>query len=97
MYYDNNNLSESPKNLIETNRSKVFFKKRVGCPVCAIKSGDKQLDYKNPDFIVRFVSEGGRILASRITNVCARHQRHIKKAVKHSRVLALLPFIYKLK
>lgn len=79
----------------EGNSSKMFFRKRKGCPVCSVDSSF--IDYKNPDFLEKFISEGGRILPSRITNVCAKHQRNVKKAIRHSRIIALLPFVYQSK
>ena len=75
--------------------TKMFFKKSKGCPLCA--SSAPVIDYKDPDFLEKFISEGGRMLPSRITNVCAKHQRSLKKAIKHSRVIALLPFVFLLK
>jgi small subunit ribosomal protein S18 len=72
--------------------TKVFFKKSKGCPLCS--SSTPAIDYKNPELLERFISEGGRMLPSRITNVCAKHHRSLKKAIKHSRVIALLPFVF---
>lgn len=72
--------------------TKMFFKKSKGCPLCSPSSPD--IDYKNPELLEQFISEGGRMLPSRITNVCAKHQRALKKAIKHSRVIALLPFVF---
>lgn len=70
---------------------KVFFRRRKGCPLSV--EGAPEITYKNPDLLLKFVSEGGRILPSRITNVCAKKQRQLKNAIKIARVLALLPFI----
>ncbi len=75
----------------KTNR-KPFFKKSKGCPFSG--NGASVIDYKDPDLLGKFISEGGRMLPSRITNVSAKHQRALKKAIKHSRTLALLPFVY---
>lgn len=72
--------------------TKMFFKKSKGCPLCS--SSTPAIDYKNPELLEKFISEGGRMLPSRITNVCAKHQRSLKKAIKHSRVIALLPFVF---
>tara|TARA_B110000503_G_scaffold143400_1_gene244641 strand:- start:867 stop:1157 length:291 start_codon:yes stop_codon:yes gene_type:complete len=76
----------------DKNSTKMFFKKSKGCPLCS--SSAPVIDYKNPELLEQFISEGGRMLPSRITNVCAKHQRSLKKAVKHSRVIALLPFVF---
>lgn len=76
----------------DRNSAKMFFKKSKGCPLCSTSS--PEIDYKNPDLLEKFISEGGRMLPSRITNVCAKHQRSLKKAIKHARVIALLPFVF---
>lgn len=78
----------------EKSGSKLFFKKRNGCPVCS--SGAK-IDYKDPSMLSKFISEGGRMLPSRITNVCAPHQRSLKKSIRLARIIALLPFVYRAK
>jgi small subunit ribosomal protein S18 len=38
------------------------------------------------------VSERGKIVPRRISGCCAKHQRAVQLAVKHSRNIALLPF-----
>jgi small subunit ribosomal protein S18 len=89
-----NNFAEEqspPRN----NNKKVFFKKRKGCPLSI--PGSPPIDYKNPDLLIKFVSEGGRILPSRITNVCAQKQRALTYAIKRARHLALLPFVFQSK
>ncbi len=70
---------------------KVFFKRRKGCPLSG--SGAPEITYKNPDMLLKFVSEGGRILPSRVTNVSASNQRILKRQIKVARILALLPFV----
>ncbi|WP_194966820.1 30S ribosomal protein S18 [Rickettsia endosymbiont of Cardiosporidium cionae] len=87
-----------PKNykpgVIDTNNiysSKMFFKKKQYCPLCEAKV--VKIDYKDIDLLKRFISEGGRMLPSRITNICSTHQRKLKKSIKLSRMIALLPFV----
>ena len=70
---------------------KVYFKRRRGCPLSG--SGAPEITYKNPNALAKFVSEGGRILPSRVTNVSAKNQRLLKRQIKIARILALLPFV----
>ncbi len=70
---------------------KVYFKRRKGCPLSG--SGAPEITYKNPNALAKFVSEGGRILPSRVTNVSASNQRLLKRQIKIARILALLPFV----
>lgn len=86
-----NEHTKLSSNTLDRNASKVFFNKSRSCPICS--SSAKHIDYKNPDLLKDFVSKGGRMLPSRVTNTCSRHQRSLKKAIKHSRVLSLLPFV----
>ena len=41
----------------------------------------------------RFLTERGKILPSRLSGTCARHQRQLSTAIKRARQLALLPYI----
>ena len=67
--------------------SSSFFKKRLS----PIKPGDP-IDYKDVDLLKKFITERGKIIPSRITGNCARHQRRLTTAVKRARTTALLPF-----
>lgn len=64
------------------------FKKKV-CKFC---TQNLVADYKNPDLLRRYVTERGKILPSRITGNCAKHQRALTQEIKRARVLAYLPF-----
>jgi small subunit ribosomal protein S18 len=61
------------------------------CPVC--ESGARVLDYKDERTLGRFLTDRGKILPSRLSVMCARHQRQAATAVKRARQLALLPYI----
>jgi small subunit ribosomal protein S18 len=95
MMLSEDNLDTTTKNFAESSKSsstKMFFRKRKGCPLCATDS--PEIDYKDSELLGKFISEGGRMLPSRITNVCAKHQRKLKKAIRLSRIIALLPFVF---
>ncbi|MEW6525888.1 MAG: 30S ribosomal protein S18 [Spirochaetota bacterium] len=68
------------------------FKKKV-CRFC--EDPNLAIDYKNPDLLVRFITDRGKILPRRITGTCAKHQRHLARAIKRARIIALLPFVVK--
>ena len=93
--FENNTESRSPNKMTDKNTKRVFFRKRKGCPLSL--PGAPAIDYKNPELLIKFVSEGGRMLPSRITNVCAKKQRELKNAIKVARILALLPFVAQIK
>ena len=66
--------------------NKNRFKK--SCPL-SIKGATK-IDYKNIKLLKRYVSENGKILPSRVTNVCQKKQRELSLSVKRARNLALI-------
>ncbi|MBQ7664339.1 30S ribosomal protein S18 [Pseudoprevotella muciniphila] len=57
------------------------------------KSGIKYIDYKDADFLKKFLNEQGKILPRRITGTSLKYQRRVAKAVKRARHIALLPFV----
>lgn len=56
------------------------------------RSGIKYIDYKDPDFLLKFLNEQGKILPRRLTGTSLKFQRKVSVAVKRARHLALLPF-----
>ena len=66
--------------------NKYNFKK--SCPL-SIKDAPK-VDYKNIKLLKRYVSENGKILPSRITNVSQKKQRELSVSIKRARNLALI-------
>ncbi len=57
------------------------------------KSGIKYIDYKDPNFLKKFLNEQGKLLPRRITGTSLKYQRQLAIAVKRARHLALLPFV----
>jgi small subunit ribosomal protein S18 len=88
--YNNNNNSN---NNYESDPRKVFIRKRTNCPLS--EPGSPIIEYKNTKLLLKFISERGRILPSRITGVSPKKQRELKEAIKIARNIALLPFIQK--
>lgn len=57
------------------------------------KAGIKYIDYKDADFLLKFVNEQGKILPRRITGTSTKYQRKVAQAVKRARHLALMPYV----
>ncbi|WP_459209466.1 30S ribosomal protein S18 [Aquimarina rhabdastrellae] len=57
------------------------------------KSGIKYIDYKDPDFLMSFINEQGKLLPRRLTGTSLKYQRKVSVAVKRARHLALLPYV----
>ena len=53
----------------------------------------ESVDYKDLERIGRYVTDRGKILPSRLTGTCARHQRVLTRAIKRARFMALLPYV----
>ncbi len=50
-----------------------------------------EINYKNLRFLQQFVTDRGKLLPRRMTNVSAKSQRAIAVAVRQARILAFLP------
>lgn len=57
------------------------------------KYGIKYIDFKDPDYLGRFVNDQGKLLPRRITGNSIKYQRKVAQAVKRSRHLALMPYL----
>ncbi len=57
------------------------------------KSGIKYIDYKDPEFLKKFLNEQGKILPRRLTGTSQKFQKKVAQAVKRARHLAILPFV----
>ena len=66
--------------------NKYKFKKT--CPLSA--KGAPEVNYKNIKLLKKYVSENGKILPSRITNVSQKKQRELSVSIKRARNLALI-------
>ena len=67
-----------------------MLRKRA-CRFCIDKV--KSIDYLDYQKFQKNLTERGKIVPSRISGNCARHQRQIAKAIKKARILSLLPFV----
>jgi small subunit ribosomal protein S18 len=65
------------------------FKKRF-CRFCMDKS--KAIDYKDLKRLEAFITERSKIVSSRFSGNCAKHQRRLTEAIKKARFISLLPY-----
>nr|QJH88288.1 ribosomal protein S18 [Pterocladia lucida] len=56
---------------------------------------NEALDYKDIDFLDKFITDQGKILSRRSTGLTVKQQKKITKCIKRARGLALLPFLNK--
>lgn len=57
------------------------------------KLGIQYIDYKDPEFLKKFLNEQGKLLPRRITGTSLKFQRKLGHAVKKARQMALLPYV----
>ena len=69
----------------------VEIKKKKYCRFKKAKI--KFIDYKDPEFLKKFLNEQGTILPRRITGTSVKYQKKVATAVKRARHLALLPYL----
>ncbi|MBU3676726.1 MAG: 30S ribosomal protein S18 [Chitinophagaceae bacterium] len=74
---------------LTTNRVEVRQKK-----YCRFKKmGIKYIDYKDADFLKKFLNEQGKILPRRITGNSVKFQGKVAQAIKKARQMAILPYV----
>lgn len=76
-------LVNEPVNKVENRKKYCRFK----------KNGIKYIDYKDANFLLKFVNEQGKLLPRRITGTSLKFQRKIAQAVKRARHIALMPYV----
>ena len=57
------------------------------------KAGIKYVDYKDAEFLKKFLNEQGKLLPRRLTGTSQKYQKTVATAVKRARHLAMLPFV----
>ena len=95
MAYKKNNDAPTEEGYIKVSlvNQSVFIRKKRSCPLKDIEISE--ISYKNLNLINKFISERGRIIPSRITNVEVKKQRALAQAIKRARHLALISPIRK--
>ncbi|MAF98265.1 MAG: 30S ribosomal protein S18 [Micavibrio sp.] len=68
-----------------------FFRRQKSCPFSGPKA--PKIDWKDTRTLSRYISEGGKIVPSRITAVSQKKQRELARAIKRARFMALMPYV----
>jgi small subunit ribosomal protein S18 len=69
--------------------ARLVLRKRF-CRFCADKV--KAIDYKDTKRLESFITERGKIVSTRFSGNCAKHQRRIAEAIKKARFISLIPY-----
>jgi small subunit ribosomal protein S18 len=57
------------------------------------KNRIRYVDFKDPEFLKKFLNEQGKILPRRVTGTSLKYQRKVANAVKRARHIAILPYV----
>ena len=82
-------MARKTGNKVSKSTRKKMFTQKI-CRFCADKV--TSIDFYNIKILKPLISERGKIIPSRISGNCAKHQRALTTAVKRARCVALLPF-----
>lgn len=72
------------------NKKKLGNFRRRRCESC--DSQINYVDYKNIEFLNKYISSTGQIKPRATTGTCAKDQRKIATAIKRARFMALIPY-----
>ena len=84
-------MAQNQSEISYLNPPTVEVKKKKYCRFK--KAGIKYVDYKDAEFLKKFLNEQGKILPRRLTGTSQKFQKKVATAVKRARHLAILPFV----
>lgn len=76
--------------MVSKKRDAHMITRKKFCRFCVEKI--KDIDYKDFKRLEAFIKDRGKIVSSRYTGNCAKHQRRIAEAIKKARFVSLLPY-----
>lgn len=79
------------RKFIKRRRKPEWPLRKKKCDFCQNKT--TAIDYKDTSRLSKFTTERGKILPSRISGNCPKHQRELARAIKKARAIALMPYI----
>lgn len=84
-------MAQNKKDIKFLTSPKIGVQKKKYCRFK--KAGIRHVDYKDADFLLKFINEQGKILPRRVTGNSLKFQRKVSTAVKRARHLAILPYV----
>ncbi len=81
------------RNNRDDKKSSPFEERKRFCPFS--QKNSPKIDYKDLRLISRYISEKGKIVPSRITNVSSKKQKLLAQAIKRARFLGLISYTQK--
>ena len=75
------------------NNTVAINQSNYSCPFS--EKNSPKIDYKDTKLLLRYITEKGKIMPSRITNVSLNKQKKLSQAIKRARFLALIPYLGK--
>ena len=84
-------MAQNQSEISYLNPPTVEVKKKKYCRFK--KAGIKYVDYKDAEFLKKFLNEQGKLLPRRLTGTSQKYQKKVATAVKRARHLAMLPFV----
>jgi len=76
---------------ISKKRDMLLPMRKKSCRFCRDKA--RVIDYKDIKTLESFIKERGKIVSSRYSGNCARHQRRVAEEIKKARFVSLLPYV----
>tara|TARA_B100000579_G_C22771748_1_gene824314 strand:+ start:295 stop:567 length:273 start_codon:yes stop_codon:yes gene_type:complete len=81
------------RNNRDDKKTSPFEERKRFCPFS--QKNSPKIDYKDLRLISRYISEKGKIVPSRITNVSSKKQKLLAQAIKRARFLGLISYTQK--
>jgi small subunit ribosomal protein S18 len=66
-----------------------------GCPIC--KEGVLEIDYKQVDFLRKYITKFNKIVPRYYSGNCLKHQKALALAIKKARYMGMLPYVLEVK
>jgi len=84
-------FGKKDKKLLVKKRDSGLPLRKKTCRFCAEKN--RVIDYKDTRLLESLIRERGKILPSRVSGNCAKHQRKVRDAINQARFVSLIPYV----